>query len=216
MWIANIKLKHNCIIGNRCEKFGIIMQSLDLKEEKSKGKVLTSSIHQLIGNDENIKNFLNDLKKDNRTEYLEINGNTLFLVESAKNKPVSEFSRKMFSVKPILIDNKGYEYWEIASYKKEELINFIKKIKPFCDSFDLLSIKNTPLKNIYFPKLMPKLTDLQKKALELAIKEGYYEAPKRTSLRKLAVLMKISLATFQKHLQKAESKVIPDTLSFLK
>jgi len=192
------------------------MQSLDLKEEKSKGKVLTSSIHQLIGNDENIKNFLNDLKKDNRTEYLEINGNTLFLVESAKNKPVSEFSRKMFSVKPILIDNKGYEYWEIASYKKEELINFIKKIKPFCDSFDLLSIKNTPLKNIYFPKLMPKLTDLQKKALELAIKEGYYEAPKRTSLRKLAVLMKISLATFQKHLQKAESKVIPDTLSFLK
>jgi len=140
----------------------------------------------------------------------------LFLVESAKNKPVSEFSRKMFSVKPILIDNKGYEYWEIASYKKEELINFIKKIKPFCDSFDLLSIKNTPLKNIYFPKLMPKLTDLQKKALELAIKEGYYEAPKRTSLRKLAVLMKISLATFQKHLQKAESKVIPDTLSFLK
>ena len=216
MWIANIKLKHNCIIGNRCEKFGIIMQSLDLKEEKSKGKVLTSSIHQLIGNDENIKNFLNDIKKDNRTEYLEINGNTLFLVESAKNKPVSEFSRKMFSVKPILIDNKGYEYWEIASYKKEELINFIKKIKPFCDSFDLLSIKNTPLKNIYFPKLMPKLTDLQKKALELAIKEGYYEAPKRTSLRKLAVLMKISLATFQKHLQKAESKVIPDTLSFLK
>ena len=103
-----------------------------------------------------------------------------------------------------------------AWQKKEELINFIKKIKPFCDSFDLLSIKNTPLKNIYFPKLMPKLTDLQKKALELAIKEGYYEAPKRTSLRKLAVLMKISLATFQKHLQKAESKVIPDTLSFLK
>ncbi len=216
MWIANIKLKHDCIIGNRCERFGIIIQSLDLREEKEKGKILTSSIHQLIGDSKNIKEFVADLKNDKRTEYLEVNGNTLFLVESANKKPVSEFSKKMFAVKPVLIDDKGFENWEIASYKKEELMDFIKRVKPLCDSFELISIKNTPLQNIYFPKLMPKLTILQKEALEMAIKEGYYEAPKRTSLRALANLMKISLATYQKHLQKAESKVIPDTLSFLK
>lgn len=50
----------------------------------------------------------------------------------------------------------------------------------------------------------------------LAVKEGYYQAPKKIGLRKLAQMMKISLATYQKHLQKAESKVIPDVLEFLK
>lgn len=216
MWVAKIRLRHDCIIGNRCKKFNVMMQSLDLNEEKKNGQVFTSSIHQLIGDEKNIKRFINDLKKDDRTEFVEFNGQTLFLVETAKKKPASEFSKKMFFVKPMVLDTNGYEHWEIASHKKEELMNFIKKVKPLADEFDLLSLKNTPLQNIYFPKLMPKLTALQKKALELAIKEGYYETPKKTNLRSLAELSKISLATYQKHLQKAESKIIPDVLSFLK
>jgi len=216
MWVAKIRLRHDCIIGNRCRKFNVMMQSLDLNEEKNNGKVLTSSIHQLIGDEKNIKRFISDLKKDKRTEYLEFNGQTLFLVETARKKPASEFSKKMFFVKPMVLDNEGYEHWEIASHRKEELMNFIKKVKPLADEFDLLSLKNTPLQNIYFPKIMPKLTALQKKALELAIKEGYYETPKKTNLRALAMLSKVSLSTYQKHLQKAESKIIPDVLSFLK
>lgn len=216
MWVAKIRLRHDCIIGNRCRKFNVMMQSLDLNEEKKDGKVLTSSIHQLIGDDKNIKRFISDLKKDERTEFIEFNGQTLFLVETARKKPASQFSKKMFFVRPMVLDTEGYEHWEIASHKKEELMNFIKKVKPLADEFELLGLKNTPLQNIYFPKIMPKLTALQKRALELAIKEGYYETPKKTNLRALAKLSKVSLATYQKHLQKAESKIIPDILSFLK
>lgn len=216
MWVAKIRLRHDCIIGNRCRKFNVMMQSLDLNEEKKKGKVLTSSIHQLIGDEKNIKRFIADLRKDKRTKHVEFNQQTLFLVETAKKKPVSEFSKKMFFVKPMLLDAEGYENWEIASHKREELTNFMNKVEPVVDEFVLLSLKNTPLKNIYFPKVMPKLTALQKKALELAIKEGYYETPKKTNLRALAKISKISLATYQKHLQKAESKVIPDVLSYIK
>src|SRR3989338_10338840 len=216
MWVAKIRLRHDCIIGNRCRKFNVMMQSLDLNEEKKNAKVLTSSIHQLIGDKKNIKKFISDLKKDKRTKYVEFNGQTLFLVETAKKKPISEFSKKMFFVKPMLLDDKGYENWEIASHKREELTRFMNKVEPFVDEFELLSLRNTPLQNIYFPKVMPRLTALQKKALELAINESYYEAPKKTSLRKLAKQMDISLATYQKHLQKAESKVIPDILSYVK
>ena len=216
MWVAKIRLKHDCIIGNRCKKFKVVMQSLDLNEEKKNNKVLTSSIHQLVGNEKNIKRLVNDLKRDKKTEFIEFNGQTLFLVETAKKKPVSHFSKKMFFVKPVVIDAQGNEHWEIASHLKEELMGFINKVKPLVNEFDLLSLKNTSLQNVYFPKVMPNLTVLQKKALELAIKEGYYEAPKKTNLRALAMLSKVSLATYQKHLQKAESKVIPDTLTFLK
>ncbi len=215
MWLAKIKLKHDCIIGNRCEQFKIILQSYDLNEENKGNKIFTSSIHQIIGDKKNIEKFIQDLKKDKRTNYLEVNENTLFLIETSKNKPVSHFTKKMFFVKPVIIDAKGFEHWEIASHKKEELMNFINNVKPICSLFELLSINNTALKNIYFPKVLPKLTDLQKKALELAIKNEYYTAPKKTNLRALAKMMKISLATYQKHLQVAESKIMPDILSYL-
>tara|TARA_Y100000310_G_scaffold335400_1_gene417368 strand:+ start:574 stop:1224 length:651 start_codon:yes stop_codon:yes gene_type:complete len=216
MWVAKLRLRHDCIIGNRCRKFNVTIQSLDLNEEKKGGMILTSSIHQFIGDIKNVKRFVVDLRKDKRTKYIEWNGNTLFLVETMKNKPVSEFSKKMFFVKPMILDNQGYENWEVASHQREILVKFIKKVKPIVEEFELLSLINTKLQNIYFPKVMPKLTDLQKKALELAIKEGYYEVPKNTNLRELARLSKVSLATYQIHLQKAESKVIPDVISFLK
>ncbi len=216
MWVAKIVLKHDCMISNRCERFKVILQSLDLNEEKRGSEVLTSSIHQVIGEESAVKEFIADLKKDKRAHYVEFNGRTLFLIESAKKKPASQLTRRMFFVKPAIMDDKGFEHYELASHKKEELMNFIMKVKPLVDHFELLSLQNTPLQNVYFPKVMPKLTDLQKRALELAINEGYYNAPKRTSLRKLAALSKVSLATFQKHLQKAESKVLPDILSFLK
>lgn len=216
MWVAKIRLKHDCIIGNRCKKFGILLQSYDLNEE-SKGKTTTtSSLHQMIGEKEKIHAFIYDLKKDKRTEYLEVNENTLFLIESARNKPVSSFTKQMFFVKPVVIDIDGFEHWEIGSHKKEELMKFIAKVKPSSSFFTLLSIKNTKLKDVYFPKVLPALTDLQKKAFELAIQQGYYAVPKKTNLRALAKLMRISLATYQKHLQKAEAKVLPDILSYLK
>ena len=170
----------------------------------------------MIGNWKNIKRFISDLKKDKRTKYLEVNENTLFLLDSAKNKPVSQFTRRMFFVKPVVIDTRGYEHWEIASHQKEKLTKFINKVMPICEEFELLSIRNTKLNKIYFPKVLPKLTDLQRKALELAIQNGYYEIPKKTGLRKLAKLMKVSLATYQGHLQRAEFKVMPDILAYLK
>ncbi len=216
MWIAKIKLQHDCIIGNRCKKFGILLQSYDLNEQISGKKVLTSSLHQLIGEKEKIHAFVSDLKKDKRTEYIEVNENTLFLIESTQNKPVSSFTKQMFFVKPVVVDTNGFEHWEIASHKKEELMKFITTVKPLCSSFSLLALKNTKLKDIYFPKVLPALTDLQKKALELAIAHKYYSVPKGIGLRQLATYMHLSLATYQKHLQKAEAKIVPDILSYLK
>lgn len=216
MWILKTRLKHPCILGDRCEKFQVVLQSYNLNETKEKGEVLTSSLHQMIGSQKNIDAFVVDLKKDKRTKHVEVNGKTLFLVESALHKPVSQFSRKMFFVKPVVIDTEGYEHWEIASWKKEELMKFISHVKSSCTTFVLLSLKNVPLKEVYFPKVLPFLTEKQKQALELAVFSGYYDTPKRTNLRALAKRMRLSLATYQKHLQKAEAKVMPDILSYLK
>lgn len=216
MWIAKFSFVHDCILGNRCKKFNISMQSIYLNHEIKNKAVYVYSFHQLNGEEESIKKFFNSLKKDKKTIKVELNNNALFLVEKSKETPSEFYDPEMFLVKPVIIDEKGWEHWEIASFDRDLINGFITKTEKYVSEFKLYSIKKEKLSDIYFPKIMPKLTDLQKKALELAIKNGYYEVPKKTSLRSLAQLFGVSLATYQKHLQVAERKIIPDSISHLK
>lgn len=216
MWLAKFKLIHDCIMGNRCKQFGVIVQAYEINEEKKGKEVLTQSLHQLIGEKESIKKFIKDLKKDKNVKYLEANNNTVFIIDNKKNKTVSEFSKKLFFVKPVVVDKEGWEHWELAAHKKEDLTNFIKQIKPKSYEFVLQRLEKTPLQDIYFPKVLPKITDTQKRAFELAVQEGYFSSPRKTNLRKLAEKMNISVSTYQNHLRKAETKILPDILYFLK
>ncbi|RBI63962.1 helix-turn-helix domain-containing protein [halophilic archaeon] len=57
-------------------------------------------------------------------------------------------------------------------------------------------------------QLASLLTDRQQELLELAIDEGYYEMPRRATLRDLAEQANISAGTVGEHLRKIESKAI--------
>lgn len=57
-------------------------------------------------------------------------------------------------------------------------------------------------------QLSSLLTDRQQELLELAIDAGYYEMPRRVTLRDLADQVGISAGTVGEHLRKIESKVI--------
>lgn len=193
-----------------------MLQSIYLSEEIIHKVNHAHSLHLLIGDDKNIKKFFDDLKKEKYVTKCELNKNCLFLCESVPKSPVRFFNTGMFFIKPLIIDTNGYEYWELASWEKEKLMKFIQNIKKNISEFKLGYIKNVPLSNLYFPKIFPNLTDLQKRALELAISEGYYDIPKKISLRKLAQIMSVALATFQQHLQTAEHKIMPDAFSLVK
>ena len=75
MWKLKIKLKHDCIIGNRCEKFKVIDTGISFNVHKKNGKVYSPQIHTVYGDQESIKSFLKDLRKDKRVQNLEIEGN---------------------------------------------------------------------------------------------------------------------------------------------
>jgi len=70
-------------------------------------------------------------------------------------------------------------------------------------------IQERKIKNISIIKENPELTKKQKKAIEIAIKNGYYNYPRKTSVKELAKISKLSFSTFQAHLRKAEKKLIP-------
>ncbi len=214
MWIAKIKLRHDCILGNRCRKFKVMLQSVAFSVYKERGAIISSSMHHLSGDEKNIDLFFNDLKKDKKVISLERKGDMFLLLEKADKKAVSHHTPKIIFVKPTLIDTGGYEHWEIGSWDKSEISRFVNDVKKEILDFKLLKFVNVKIDNVFFPKLMPNLTAKQKRAVELAISEGYYENPRRTDLRLLAKLMKVSLSTYQQHLRAAEEKLIPNALSY--
>jgi len=214
MWIAKLRLRHKCILGDRCKKYRIALQSIVFPVLKQNNKIITSSMHYMSGDQKNINNFISDLKKDKSVIKLERKKSMFFLLEQADTKVVAFYTPKIIFIKPVLINSGGYELWELASWEKEELTRFIEKVKEKIKDFKLLKLHNIPIDNIFFPKLMPDLTTKQKRAIELAIEEGYYQTPRKTNLRKLAKYMRVSLATYQQHLRVAEEKLIPNILSY--
>ncbi len=214
MWVAKVRLKHDCILGNRCEKFKVTLQSVAFSAFKEGNAMITSSMHHISGEEANIQNFLKDLEKDKDVLKVEKKKDMFFLLEKAESKAVAFFTPKIIFIKPVVIDTKGYEKWEVGSWEKDEIIKFINKVEKKMSHFELLKIENIPLDTVFFPKLMPALTSKQKRAVDLAIEHGYYNTPRKTNLRKLAKFMGISLATFEQHIRAAEQKLIPDILSY--
>lgn len=212
MWVLKLKIKHNCTIGNRCERFQVISYSLPLGNWTEKRFNYTSERHTLEGDEKRIKAFIKDIKKDSRIINLEVDKNTLFFMGKSKDKkiPSSFYNPKMFFTKPVFVDNSGYEFWEVASWDRHILAGFLDKLERQKDiEIEMLSFKDTKLNDVYFPSILPQMTEKQKRAFELAVEKGYYDIPKRTDLKKLAKLMNISLATYQEHLKRAEAKIIP-------
>ena len=57
------------------------------------------------------------------------------------------------------------------------------------------------------------LTERQDEVLRLALREGYYEQPKRTTIKALAAKAGIAPSTFQEILQRAERKVMHSSMA---
>jgi len=62
MWIAKIKYRHKCILGDRCKKFNVSLQSVAFSVFKENKKTITSSMHYVSGNEDNINNFIGERK----------------------------------------------------------------------------------------------------------------------------------------------------------
>ena len=211
MCLLKLLIKHDFTIGNRCEKFKCVSYSMGLGSWREKGLWHISERHTIEGDPGKVRAFFADIRKDPRVHNLEISGNTLFFVGVYNYRiPSSLFNPKMFFTKPVYVDNKGVEHWEVACHDRGILSAFLKEMgNQNYEHVEMLQFKDTRLNNIYFPAIAPDLTEKQKRAFELAVSEGYYDIPKRSDLKRLSQLMKISLATYQEHLKRAEAKIIP-------
>ncbi|MDB2262411.1 helix-turn-helix domain-containing protein [Halorubrum ezzemoulense] len=65
-------------------------------------------------------------------------------------------------------------------------------------------------------QLFENITDRQLAALQLALESGYYEQPRKTSLRDLADQTAVARSTYEEYLRKAENKLLTNAGQFLR
>ncbi|MFC1682561.1 helix-turn-helix domain-containing protein [Nanoarchaeota archaeon] len=210
MWIAKFKIWHkNCLIRPKCVKHQITDFVYLINSWTEKGKFYYTELHVLQGAEEDKKEFIKDLRKEKSIKKLEQKGNYIFTLNKEpllKQYYAPNFDPKIIQVKPIAQRMDGYEDWEVASWNKDVLIK-IMDVPVF--KTELISIKNTKLSEIFMPHIFPKLPEKQRQAIELAVKHGYYEYPKKINFEKLAKITNVSRQTFQTNLRRAEKKLIP-------
>ena len=215
MWVAKIKLQHDCIIGNRCKKYKCTSVGYPLDYYTENNNQYYLHFEKLIGDPKNIKKFITDLKKDKSVENFETQNNILFFTYKTKVKgsmPTQQFKKITF-LKPVRVDTQGVEHWEIGAWKKEELMQYLKELQTTTKNlqqFQLQKITRTKFNDIHFPHILPIMTETQQRSLQLAQQHGYYEFPRKIELAQLAKLMNISTSTYHEHLRKAERAILKD------
>ena len=210
MWVAKFKIWHkNCLLRPKCIKYNVTDLVYLINSWKEKNKFYYTELHILQGTEENKKKFVKNLKKEKSIKKLEQKGNYVFTLNEEpleKQYYTPVFDPKIIQVRPVAQRSDGYEDWEIASWDRDALMR-ITEVPVF--EVEIKSIKETKVSDIFFPHIFPKLSPKQKYAIELAVKDGYYEYPRKIDLEELAKIAKVKRQTFQENLRRAEKKLIP-------
>lgn len=217
MWTLKIKVREKWNVYNgRTSKFKVKLYCYSQNHYEEKGKLYFIASGIIQGDEKQKRSFFLDLKKDKKIVSLEWNRDFFVAIYSEdKTSLRSEavkiaYNPRLIFIKPIIIDEEGWEEWEVASTKREDLeafINYAEKMKNVESEFFYL--KDKKIINLLIYAMVPKLTEKQKNALILAVENGYYGYPRKIKLVQLAKQMKVSLSTYQFHLAKAEAKLMP-------
>jgi len=213
MWVAKIKLLHmDCISSQLAKKYQITNFVYCLNYYEEEGYNYFSIIHIPVGEDKQVKAFINEMKRDKRIFKWEQSDNLIFTLvkepADTKDHLVEFYNPQLFYIRPDINAPDGYEYFEVGSWSKKPLERLITMAKKYLHG-ELLYIKQKKLTDIYIPHIMPSLSNKQKQAVQLAYMHSYYEFPRGIELDKLSKIMGISKSTFQEHLRIAEKKLMP-------
>lgn len=209
MWVLNLKLDASKqFMGRLAIKHQVSMTGYPLSYWKDKKWIYLIAAGFMFGEEKNKKALLRDMKK--QKEFVNMEQAHDFIIVVSKQPLFSEpvYDPKIIRPKPVVINKNGYHIWYLASFDRKALERVLKFVEKHLGG-EVLKFKEEKITNISFTRLLPELTENQKRALEIAINNGYYDYPKKVKMEVLAKKFGVSYSTFQAHLKKAEGKVIP-------
>ncbi len=119
------------------------------------------------------------------------------------------------------IYRQGWEHYTVVAFDGEDVRELLESLRSDRE-IELLS--KTSISETQIPhsmlapanQLFENITDRQLAALQLALESGYYEQPRKTSLRDLAEQTAVARSTYEEHLRKAENKLLTNAGQFLR
>ena len=210
MWVLKLKLDSDKqFVGKLAIKHQVSIIGYIFSYYRDNKFLYIIATGLLFGDEKNKKELVKDAKK--QPDCLNIEANNDFIIATLKQPLFTEpvYDPRIIRPKPIVINCKEKKHtWELASFEKEILTKVLKFSRKYLGG-RLIKLTQEKLSNISVTRALPDLTKKQKKALELAVSNGYYDYPKKIKLEKLAEIMDVSYSTFQQHLKTAEGKLLP-------
>lgn len=209
MWFAEFQFDGSkAPAGSIAKEHNITINTYPISFTEEKNKLLIYFACNIYGSIENKKQFISKIKLSSKVHFLEENDDFLIILFEEPKSIKAIYQHNIIHTKPIFISSEGLEVWSVASKNKDNLMEFYKILKTKRNA-KMLFIKNKKISNISIAQIHPELTSKQKEAIKLAIEEGYYNIPRLIDVKDLAKKSKLAFSTYQTHLRKAESKLIP-------
>ncbi|PIY59961.1 hypothetical protein COY95_04290 [Candidatus Woesearchaeota archaeon CG_4_10_14_0_8_um_filter_47_5] len=205
MWIAKLRIRHDDWILDKTLKYNLTASGIPLNSYKKNGKQYHNGMVFLNGAEENKQKFINSLRKDQRIKKSKAVGSQVYVLIESEDHIAPLMDDALFFIKPVFFE-KGYEYWELGSWEKKPIKEFYTQIKKIAEVKILKLRQENP--SVFVQHAVPRLTEKQKRALELALENGYYTYPRTISVEELAQKAGMPRTTFQEHLRKGEAKLM--------
>lgn len=210
MWVAKISFDSEKIkIGKSSINTKVNFYLFPISWVYTKKYIRVNFAGSIEGEAKDKKEFIKSIRKTKGIFYLEESGD--FLVGSAKeplwSKPI--YSQEIIFLEPALITQTGTETIVIGAFEKKHIDKFMRAMEKI-RQIKIHYIQKKKINSISIIKTNPNLTEKQKRAMDLALKHGYYKSPRKISVKELAKIAEKSFSTFQVHLRKAEEKLMPN------
>lgn len=215
MWVLKLHISHSTfVLGRLAAQYKISLTGYPLRYYTEKNRLFLTVAGVLSGSGPQQKRFLAAVRREKEVVHAESTSNFIISVIQEPKAMEPVLDPKIIWISPAIIDSKGNQTWELASFDRQTLSVALAATKRLFGA-TVLKFKQEPVNNIAITQLAPNLTGKQRQALTIAVEQGYYMYPKKCTLPELAVKMGCSYSTFQAHLKKAEGKLLSDSLKRL-
>jgi predicted DNA binding protein len=208
MWIVKFSSKQG---GGFLKEFAmrnnLLITGYPLSSSQVGKHLQINIILSFHGSEKDKKKCINQLTKNPKVKFIEKEGELVILIYKDNLSNLGLYSPDIIYFKPIILYPTGEYVFEIASWKKKSIDRLIKLAEKD-RKINILKFNKKKIGGISLQRIFPELTKKQKDVLSLAIKEGYYDYPRKTDLESLSKIKELSLSTFRQHLRIAEKKVM--------
>lgn len=214
MWQLKFEHAHqDCLYSPHVKRFDLVMYGYPLTHVLEENKLWLTGLQIVYGTDHGVKKYILALRKTPNIKKIEMVTPNAFFYEAVVTKNIfyyqNIYHQRIFYPSPI-IHKHGKEMFEVASWNRSLLEQIMQNVQSNKNTkyFKLLALERVPVKRLFLPQILPKLTEKQRQILRLAQERGYWQYPRRTNLNKLAQELKLAKSTVHEIIKRGEAKLI--------